>query len=116
MSDYQAIYDAVRSKITGGDIGSVVADIARNAFDISWQIDAVKSEFLAVAHEMQRPSAIFKPTLTQDGNAWLAILGDLPTGVVGCGNTPAEAMIDFDRVWLLPVGRAALAQGGVNDE
>lgn len=112
MSDYQAIYDAVRSKISGGDIGAVVADIARNAFDISWQIDAIKTEFLTAAHEMQRPSAIYKPSLTQDGNAWIAILGDLPTGVVGCGDTPAEAMLNFDKAWHSPAGRAALAQGG----
>lgn len=26
MSDYQAIYDAVRSRISGCDVGSVVAD------------------------------------------------------------------------------------------
>lgn len=35
MSDsYQAIYDAVRSKISGGDIGSVVHDVLFSAFDM----------------------------------------------------------------------------------
>lgn len=47
----------------------------------------------------QLPHVIMRPSLTQDGNAWLAIYGDLPTGVVGTGSTPAEAMADFDDAW-----------------
>jgi hypothetical protein len=35
----------------------------------------------------------------QDGNAWLAIYGDLPSGVVGSGDSPELAMADFDRAW-----------------
>ncbi|MEG1654825.1 MAG: hypothetical protein RRZ38_15820 [Hafnia sp.] len=50
-------------------------------------------------HEYSRPSAVFRPQLSQDGDAWLAIYGDLPTGVVGCGESPAEAMADFDKKW-----------------
>lgn len=102
MSYSQEIYDAVRSKISGGDISEAVSEIARNAFDISHHADMVRDEFLAAAHEMQRPSVLYRPTISQDGNAWLAILGDLPTGVVGVGATPAEAMLDFDRVWYEP--------------
>lgn len=100
MADsYQAIYDAVRSRISGGNVGDVVSEVARNAFDISWEKEAVKTEFLNVAFELQRPSTVYRPELVQDGNAWLAIYGDLPTGVVGCGSTPAEAMADFDKSW-----------------
>lgn len=100
MSDsYQAIYDAVRSRISGGNIGDIIRDVAGNAFDISWQKDAIKTEFLNVAYEMQRPSTIYRPTLSMDGDAWLAIYGDLPTGVVGSGKTPAEAMLAFDKAW-----------------
>lgn len=55
-----------------------------------------------VATEQTRPSALYRPTLTQDGNAWLAVYGDFPTGVVGCGDTPAAAMADFDAAWLKP--------------
>ena len=96
---YQAIYDAVRCKISGGNIGDVIRDVAFNAFDISWHKDAVKTEFLNVAYELQRPSTIYRPDISQDGDMWLAIYGDLPTGVVGCGKTPAEAMLDFDKAW-----------------
>lgn len=50
----------------------------------------------------QLPHVLMRPTLIQDGNAWLAIYGDLPTGVVGTGKTPAEAMADFDAAWNRP--------------
>lgn len=103
---YQAIYDAVRSKISGGDVGGVIREIAFNAFDISWEKNAIKTEFLNVAYELQRPSTIYRPELLQDGDMWLAIYGDLPTGVVGTGKTPAEAMLDFDKAWNAPARRA----------
>lgn len=114
MSDtHQAIYDAVRSKISGGDIGSVVREIAREAFDISWSVGMVKDCLIQAANEMQRPSVLYRPTLIQDGNAWLAIYGDLPTGVVGTGKTPGEAMAAFDAAWhLAPVARSAISSSG----
>ena len=96
MSDsYQAIYDAVRSRISGGDL----SEAARQAFDISFYADQVKCAFQEAAYEMMRPSVVFKPTIIQDGDAWLVILGDLPTGVVGVGKTPSAAMYDFDMAW-----------------
>lgn len=48
------------------------------------------------------PHVLMRPTLVQDGNAWLAIYGELPTGVVGTGSTPQEAMYDFDQAWNRP--------------
>lgn len=48
------------------------------------------------------PHVLMRPTLIQDGNAWLAIYGDLPTGVEGTGDTPANAMADFDEAWNRP--------------
>jgi len=99
MSYSQEIYDAVRSKISGGNISEAVADAARNAFDISHRVEMVSNEYLTVAYEQQRPSVLFRPELTLDGNAWLAIYGDLPTGVVGAGESPAKAMEDFDKAW-----------------
>jgi hypothetical protein len=110
MSDYQAIYDAVRSRISGGNIGDVIADVARNAFDISHRVEMVSNEYLTAAYEQQRPSVLFRPTLSQDGNAWLAIYGDLPTGVVGSGDTPAAAMESFDLAWRRPATAAPKAQ------
>lgn len=50
----------------------------------------------------QTPHVLMRPSLIQDGGSWLAIYGDLQTGVVGTGATPAEAMTDFDAAWARP--------------
>lgn len=114
MSDYQAVYDAVRSKIHWPDMEVIL----RNAFDISWPVDAVKTEFINAAFELQRPCVIFKPALYPDGNMWCALLGDdLQTGVSGFGKTPSEAMYAFDKAWREeiknpePIPTASLPQG-----
>jgi len=97
---HQAIYDAVRSRISNGNIGDAVSDAARNAFDISHAVNVVTQEFTAAGWEMQRPCVLHKPTIMRDGNAWIACLGpDIAVGVVGTGMTPADAMTDFDRAF-----------------
>ena len=99
MSDtYQAVYDAVRSRIGGADIGGAVESVLRGE-NIGHYFQMACAAIEQSASEHGRPSAVFKPALKQDGSAWLAVLGDLPTGVVGCGSTPAEAMADFDVQW-----------------
>ncbi len=104
MSDsYQAIYDAVRSRISGGNISDAVesavsnsgigfaAEMVRNA----WQVAAVTLE-----HEQSRPSVLYRPALYPDGNMWCALYGEnLQDGLAGFGKTPSEAMADFDTRW-----------------
>ena len=97
MDTYQAIYDAVRSRINNGDIGAVARDVMFQSFDVSHQKALLQEQIGIVGAEMIRPSVLFRPILTKDGNAWLAMYGDLPTGCVGCGDTPQLAMEDFDR-------------------
>jgi len=99
MSDtYQAVYDAVRSRIGGTDIGSAIESAMRSEnFGHYFQQACYEMQNAAIEHS--RPCVVFKPTLNQDGNAWVAVYGDLPTGVVGCGDSPAEAMNDFDVAW-----------------
>ena len=100
MDTYQPIYDAVRSKISNGNIGNVVAEVARQSFDISHSITLLTQEFTIAALEMQRPSVLFRPTLSMDGNEWCALYGEsIMTGVVGFGNTPDAAMRAFDQVF-----------------
>ena len=49
------------------------------------------------AYSFERPSVLFRPTLSVDGNMWCALLGDnLQVGVAGFGETPAKAMYAFD--------------------
>jgi len=83
MGSYQAIYDAVRS-----------------SFDFSYESEIIKNEFINVTYEMQRPSVLFKPKLSLDGNMWCALYGDdLQCGVAGFGKSPDEAMRNFDIEW-----------------
>jgi hypothetical protein len=50
--------------------------------------------------EQGRPSAVFKPRLSIDGDKWCALYGeDLQNGVAGFGDTPDLAMTDFDLNW-----------------
>lgn len=103
MSDsYQAIYDAVRSRISGGNIGDIAERALREAFDFGHARAILQEQIYAVGQEMTRPSAIYRPELVQDGNAWLAMYGDLPSGCVGTGDTPEAAMRDFDATWFKP--------------
>lgn len=101
MSDsYQAVYDAVRSRICNGDVGRAVEEVARNAFDMGHTRAIIQQEFVAAAYEMQRPSAIYRPELSADGDQWMALYGEnLQLGVAGFGSTPNEAMTAFDQAW-----------------
>ncbi len=55
-----------------------------------------------IKQELCRPSVKYQPTLMKDGDMWLAMYGDLPTGCCGSGETPEKAMEDFDKRWNLP--------------
>ena len=80
MSEYQAIYDAVRSRITGGDISEAV----RQSLDFSHQATMVMQEWQNAAYEQMRPSVTMRPKLLQDGDHWCALYGeDLQNGVAG---------------------------------
>ncbi len=97
MSDsYQAIYDAVRSRISGGNIGQEVAEAARRAFDIGYILQHAQQEIYTVSDRITRPSVLFRPDLSRDGELWRAGYGD----VSGVGSTPREAMSDFDNNWI----------------
>ena len=49
---------------------------------------------------MTRPSVIFRPVISLDGDAWCALLGaNLMEGVAGFGDTPDKAMYAFDSAW-----------------
>ena len=97
---YQAIYDAVRSSIRGGDIGAAVRDIAFQQFDISHMKAMLQQDFSIAAQEMARPCVVFKPTLSMDGDVWCVLLGEhIASGLAAFGKTPAEAMTNFDQAF-----------------
>lgn len=62
------------------------------------------AQLACVAEEARaRPSVLYRPSIYPDGSKWCALYGDdLQSGVAGFGDTPAEAMTDFDRNWSAP--------------
>lgn len=98
MADYsQDVYNAASQQFRG-DYAGRFEQALRDAFDISFAVQGVQQEFMNAAMELQRPSILYKPTLSKDGNAWIALLGEnLQVGVVGVGDSPAKAVLDFDR-------------------
>ena len=57
-----------------------------------------------VIEERERPSYLWKPKLSIDGNQWCALFGEnLQDGVAGFGDSPAKAMLEFDRAWKTPL-------------
>jgi hypothetical protein len=68
--------------------------------DISFWAQRVTQEVLNTQWELQRPSMILKPRLFRDGNKFCALYGDnLVDGCAGFGDSPDDAMRDFDREW-----------------
>ena len=52
------------------------------------------------AVELAQPFSLYKPRIARDGDAWIACLGDnIQEGVVGVGDSPANAAHDFNRAW-----------------
>ena len=101
MDTYQPIYDAVRSRLSNGDIGAAVESAMREA-NLSHYISVVANVAMErlgeVAREQMRPSVLHRATLAQEGAGWRATLGAFNA----CGDTPAAAMAAFDRTWLAP--------------
>lgn len=75
------------------------SNMAANA--ICHAADMVKASWQEAACEQLRPSVVFKPVLSKDGNMWCALFGaNLQEGVAGFGDTPARAMYAFDTAWI----------------
>ncbi len=56
------------------------------------------------ASSYERPSALYRPRIFIDGDQWCALYGeDLQNGVAGFGNSPEDAMWDFDACWQKPL-------------
>jgi hypothetical protein len=109
----QAIYDAVRSRISNGDIGSAVeaalrdANLSHYAERSANSIQCAAAAYEDAASEYAKPSAIYRPRIYIDGNQWCALYGDnLQDGVAGFGDSPDKAMIDFNKHWTAPLTKA----------
>lgn len=110
MDSYQPIYDAVRSRIGGIDVGSAVESALREA-NLSHYAEMAMHSAFEVAGQHQRPSVLYRPSLGLDGTMWRALYGEnLMDGVAGFGETPAKAMEDFDKNWFSALTPAAARQ------
>jgi hypothetical protein len=110
MSDsYQAVYDAVRSRISNANMGGAVENVLREA-NLSHYAEMAYRAAQETAWEAQRPSVLFRPAVMIDGNKWCALYGDdLQNGVAGFGDSPALAMADFDANWFAKLNLPAKA-------
>lgn len=107
-NDYQAIYDAVRSRIGNADIGHSIEAAMRDA-NISFYADQASQAIQRAAALYEAPSVMFRPTLSIDGDMWCALYGeDLMRGVAGFGKSPAAAMWDFDCNWVAKLPETVL--------
>lgn len=96
---YQPIYDAVRSRIRNGDVGQAIADVMRKA-DVGHYFSIATEEIKFAASRHYLPSALYRPSIKIDGDKWCALYGEnLQDGVAGFGDSPVEAMADFDVQW-----------------
>ncbi|SNS16436.1 hypothetical protein [Pseudomonas segetis] len=108
MSDsYQAIFDAVRSKIGNVDAGEAIERSFRD-MNIAHYFEMASAEarmaICSIQEEMTAPSAVYRPSISVDGNQWCALYGDdLQSGVAGFGDTPEQAMADFNKNWREPL-------------
>lgn len=79
------------------------SSMAMNA--ISHEANMARGAVEDAAAEYQRHSVLFRPRIFIDGNKWCALYGEnLQDGVAGFGDSPAEAMKDFDRNFTKKLG------------
>ena len=72
--------------------------MAANA--IAHAANMVQASWQEAAGYYTLPHVVHRPKLSKDGDQWCALLGDsLQEGVAGFGDSPAEAMWDFDKQW-----------------
>lgn len=104
MDTYQPVYDAVRSRLSNCDIGSAIESVVREV-GISHYVSMAAESVRCAVSEYERPSVLFRPKISIDGNQWCALYGeDLQCGVAGFGDSPSAAMRDFDKEWCAKLG------------
>ena len=101
---YMAVYNAVSQKIHNTDVGQAVTEALRNTIynvDIGQAVEnAVREVVTQIFSPIERASVLMRPQLSIDGNQWMALYGEnTQDGVAGFGDSPEEAMSDFDRNW-----------------
>jgi hypothetical protein len=72
---------------------------------VGTEMDAALARLIA-AQKLASPHVLMRPAVYIDGNKWCALYGDnIQDGVAGFGDSPAEAMSDFDANWTEKLAR-----------
>ena len=75
-------------------------DISHATYTVQCTVSGAADSVAIAAAEWARPSAVYRPTVSLDGNMYCALYGeDLMAGVAGFGDTMEAAMRDFDKNW-----------------
>jgi hypothetical protein len=94
--------------------------VAQAAADAAGRFYAAGQEAIGMVQNLQaeylRPFILYKPRIAQDGDMWIACLGDnLQEGIVGVGKTPDEASRAFDKAWYEPAASTPKVTSGGKD-
>lgn len=99
MDTYQAVYDAVRSKMGYIDPERIVHAVA-DKFDFSYARQQMVQSFEIALSEWTRPCVLFKPQLRvkikDSMNVWSVYYNNV---LMGVGDTAEKAMESFDVNW-----------------
>ena len=99
---YKATFDAIIQKIEPTEMSRAVEEYLIN--EVTPYIEELRNQWCS-------PSVIYRPTLSIDGNKWCALYGEnLQDGVCGFGDTPAQAMDEFDQAWNLSLKSKTLPE------
>lgn len=62
--------------------------------------DTIMACACEISTHQTKPSVLFKPRIFIDGDKWCALYGEnIQDGVAGFGDSPEEAMGNFDDEW-----------------
>lgn len=99
-------------RFTASPMHDKVQELERELAAVTAERDALRAALAEAEKEepvawlrQDRPSVLFRPHLSIDGNQWCALYGDnLQDGVAGFGDSPEAAMRDFDQAWSKKLG------------
>ena len=60
----------------------------------------IRTNLYEATRQLSSPARNFGARIFLDGSKWCCLLGDdIMSGVVGFGDTPEKAVLEFNRVW-----------------
>ncbi len=69
---------------------------------------AIRAAAEDICIRMTQPHVLMRPSISIEGNKWCALYGEnLQDGVSGFGDSPAEAMSNFDLNWYKTIKKAS---------